>query len=46
MSEKYQCDKCKKEVKFEEVAYLGNEHNRCNPFETLRCYCKECFDAA
>jgi hypothetical protein len=44
MSEKYQCDKCEKEVDFEDVAYLGNESSDCNPFETLECYCKECHE--
>ena len=44
MSEKYQCDNCKKEVDFEYVAYLGNDSEVCNPFEELECFCKECHE--
>jgi len=42
MSEKYLCDKCNKEVDFEDVAYLGSEFEVCNPLMEIDCVCREC----
>jgi hypothetical protein len=44
MSEKYICDKCNKEVWFEDVAYLGTDDECCDPFQTLDCYFKDCHE--
>lgn len=39
----YECDICKKELSWEEVAYLGGGDG-CSPFAHLDCYCKECYE--
>jgi hypothetical protein len=44
MSEVYVCDRCKKEIEFSEVGYLGSDTDNCSPFIDLDCYCEDCVD--
>ena len=44
VSEKFLCDKCKEEVDFEDVAYLGSGFEECSPFMELDCFCRECYE--
>lgn len=39
----YECDRCKKDLTWEEVAYLGGEDG-CSPFMHLDCYCRDCYE--
>jgi len=40
----YVCDRCEKEITYEQVGYLGNETENCSPFIDLDCYCQDCWD--
>jgi|APSaa5957512535_1039671.scaffolds.fasta_scaffold04366_3 hypothetical protein len=45
MSTDYKCDKCKKEIDFEEVGYLGavdRNNTECSPFMNFETICVEC----
>jgi hypothetical protein len=46
VSSEYRCDKCGKEVEFDDLGYLGSPDNTCSPFMKLDCFCKDCYEEA
>jgi len=39
---KYQCEKCKKEMPWEDVAELICASDECDPFDVARVVCVQC----
>jgi len=42
MEREYQCDRCGKQMEYDEVAYLGSDEEGCSPFMKLECLCFDC----
>jgi len=38
----FKCDKCGKEITFDEVGYLGADTDKCHPFLQMTTLCINC----